>query len=225
VGELEPDPAQAIASLVAARKADHSAGQLVAFASSAAALVAAEEAGRWDDALDAALWLSRYPVVDDDVVWGIAEAIDALGGELPSGASVPRHVFAKVAMTSATFAIERDDEARARRIWSEVLKDGTGSPEAEVARGELAHSRAVPSPSDLLRVRLGALGRSCRPGGAAGMAVVEVEGTRAGVRVRGSADADRALAACMDARKGWFLAGADAVPLFRGRVVVEVVGP
>jgi hypothetical protein len=225
-GGLETDAAKAIATLLQARNADHSPRQLVALAATSRALGTAEDAGRWDDALEAALWLSRYPDVEDEVVWGVAEAIDALGGVLPAGASVPRRVFGKVAMMSATFAIERSDDARARRIWAGVVKDLADGPEAEVAKGELAHSRTAPSPKDVLRARLGALARSCHVWGSdADAAVVDVEATRGGVTFRGSADSDKALAACMGARKAWFLAESEAVPAFRARVVLEVVGP
>jgi hypothetical protein len=229
-GGLDTDVARAVATLRKARALDHSPAQQVALAASIRALGLAEDAGRWDEALEAALWLSRYPLADDDVVWGIAEAIDSLGGALPADASVPRRVFAKVAIASAAFAIDRDDDGRARRVWTEVVKDLAGSPEAEVAKGELSHPRAVVPPKEMLRARLSALGRSCRPAGA-GVAVVEADGTRGGVTFRGTAEPDKALGECMDARKAWFLANAtgsgtvEAMPAFRGRVVVEVAQP
>jgi hypothetical protein len=189
------------------------------------ALGIAEGAGRWDDALEAALWLSRFPDADDDVIWAIAEAIDSLAGVLPAGASVPRHVFAKVALMSATFAVERRDDARAGRIWASVVKELGEGPEVEVAKGELSHPRSALSQKELLRTRLGALARSCLYVGT-DAAVVDAEGTRAGVTFRGDADAEtKAVAACMGARKAWFLAQLEAVPAFHARVVLEVVGP
>ncbi len=214
LANLEPDAGHELATLLEARKADRSAEQSIAFAASVQAMWSATMTEHWPEALDAALWLSRFPEEDDDASWAISDAIDALGGSL-GGSRPPRPVLAKVALASARLAVERSDRARAERLWRDIDKDMAGTPEADVARGELSHASQPPSDGDMLHARLSALASTCRPETPSPV-VIDVVGARTGVSLK-SSDPDKNVVRCLETRKASVVPAAEKpLPAFRG---------